>query len=78
MRINLYTDNKGHFAIGKNGDDIFMYADVEGQLYGKFIDTKEIDNNTFINDEFCMSWIDELIQADIVDESTLRINYVEV
>ena len=62
----LFTDGRGHFAVGRKGAQLMEYADVPGMLYGKIVDEKLV--STGITEEYVQDWIEELKEAEILDD----------
>jgi hypothetical protein len=62
----LWTNGKGSFAVGKMESQIFEYSDSQ-YSYDKILDSKMLYDGT-ITEELVQDWIQELKQANILDE----------
>ncbi|MGI9011113.1 MAG: hypothetical protein ACR2F1_07995 [Nitrososphaeraceae archaeon] len=62
----LFTDDKGHFAVGKKGSQLMEYEDISGMLYGKIIDSRMILDGS-VTEEYVQDWIEELKEAEVLD-----------
>jgi hypothetical protein len=66
----LWTDGRGSFAVRKEGAQLFEYSDSDShqeQFYSKVIDSKMLFDGS-ITGELVQDWIEELKEADILDE----------
>ncbi len=67
----LWTDGRGSFAVRKEeGAQLFEYSDSDShqeQFYSKVIDSKMLFDGS-ITGELVQEWIEELKEADILDE----------
>jgi hypothetical protein len=75
----LWTDGKGSFAVRKEEEieenSQFEYSDSNQQIYSKIIDSKILYNGS-ITQELVKDWIEELKEANILDQNGNLI-YVE-
>ena len=62
----LWTNDKGSFAVGKIGSHLFEYSDSQ-YSYDKILDSKMLYDGS-ITEELVQDWIQELKEADILDE----------
>ena len=63
----LWTDGRGNFAVRKEeGIQLFEYSHSQ-QSYSKVIDSKLLYDGS-ITEELVQDWIEELKEADILDE----------
>jgi hypothetical protein len=62
----LWTNGKGSFAVGKIGSHLFEYSDSQYSYY-KILDSKMLYDGS-ITEELVQDWIQELKEADILDE----------
>lgn len=63
----LWTDGKGSFAVRKEkGIQLFEYSKLQ-QSYSKVIDSKMLYDGS-ITEELVQDWIEELKEADILDQ----------
>ena len=67
MLYQLWTDGKGSFAVRKEkGIQLFEYSKLQ-QSYSKVIDSKMLYDGS-ITEELVQDWIEELKEADILDQ----------
>ena len=62
----LWTKGKGSFAVGKIGSQLFEYSNSQ-YACDKILDSKMLFDGS-ITKESVQDWIQELKQADILDE----------
>ena len=63
----LWTDGKGSFAVRKEkGIQLFEYSKLQ-QSYSKVIDSKMLFDGS-ITEELVQDWIEDLKEADILDQ----------
>ncbi|HET9805505.1 MAG TPA: hypothetical protein VFP49_01215 [Nitrososphaeraceae archaeon] len=71
----LWTNGRGSFAVRKEeGIQLFEYSHSQ-QSYSKVIDSKMLYDGS-ITEKLVQDWIEELIEADILDEDG-KLIYVE-
>ena len=67
MLYQLWTDGNGSFAVRKEkGIQLFEYSKLQ-QSYSKVIDSKMLYDGS-ITEELVQDWIEELKEADILDQ----------
>jgi hypothetical protein len=66
VKYNLWTDGRGSFAVGKPHSQVFEYSDTQ-QFYNKIIDSKLLNDGS-ITEELVQDWIEELREAEILDD----------
>ena len=72
----LWTDGKGSFAVRKEKEiQFFEYSNSKQESHSKVIDSKMLYNGS-ITEELVKNWIEELKEADILDEDG-NLVYVE-
>ena len=63
----LWTDGRGSFAVRKEKEtQLFEYSHSQ-QSYSKVIDSKMLYDGS-ITEELVQNWIEELKEADVLDE----------
>ena len=67
----LWTNDKGWFAVGKIGSQLFEYSDSQ-YSYDKILDSKMLYDGS-ITEELVQDWIQELKQEDILDKMKILI-----